>query len=404
MAGPKPQPGKPSGPPPAAAPGATPEKAKKPAAGPPGFKTYLPLLIAMTLGLLSLAGVVIWTVIALERNSKVALPDQLHADVNKEQVVETALTEVQEATIYTGGGAAAPAPVLVPNNPDDGVMQGMAGGSDDARAVPEQPEDVRLEVAPSPDVTEDTSTGPLPKIAEDGRKPWLVYSRPFTAGDRPRVAIVITGLGMSTVNTAAAIDNLPHEVTLSFDAQSPVLGSWVFRARQVGHETLLGVPMEPFDYPRSDPGPGTLLTNLAPTENLTRLLDIMRRTSGYIGITTVSGAQFTTAPEAIEPVLREINRRGLVFFDAKAAPLSVAGEIARNLGMPHAEAALRIDQVMTPEAIESALVQLARQAQQAGSAVGVAAANPLTFERINRWAARLERQGVVLAPLSATAQ
>ena len=33
----------------------------------------------------------------------------------------------------------------------------------------------------------------------------------------------------------------------------------VARAREAGHEVLLEVPMEPFDYPDNDPGPQTLL-------------------------------------------------------------------------------------------------------------------------------------------------
>jgi polysaccharide deacetylase 2 family uncharacterized protein YibQ len=30
------------------------------------------------------------------------------------------------------------------------------------------------------------------------------------------------------------------------------------RAREDGHEVMLQVPMEPFDYPDNDPGPHTL--------------------------------------------------------------------------------------------------------------------------------------------------
>ena len=41
--------------------------------------------------------------------------------------------------------------------------------------------------------------------------------------------------------------------------------------RRAGHEVLIGLPMEPADYPRRDPGPQTLLTSLDAAENLKRL-------------------------------------------------------------------------------------------------------------------------------------
>lgn len=41
------------------------------------------------------------------------------------------------------------------------------------------------------------------------------------------------------------------------------------RAREAGHEILLQLPMEPFDYPDSDPGPQTLLASAAPARTST---------------------------------------------------------------------------------------------------------------------------------------
>ena len=155
---------------------------------------------------------------------------------------------------------------------------------------------IKLVEAPDRRVTEDTAAGPLPRISEDGLLPWQVYARPFNAADkRPRIAIVITGLGMSRAITDQAITQLPPTVTLAFDSQGPVVAAWGGRARQDGHGILLQVPMEPFDYPRSDPGPATLLTSLPNGDNMDRLLTAMRRMVGYVGITT-------TAARALQPI------------------------------------------------------------------------------------------------------
>ena len=58
--------------------------------------------------------------------------------------------------------------------------------------------------------------GPLPIIAQDGRTPAQAYARPFDANGRPKVALVIGGLGLNARATRQAIETLRPEITLSF--------------------------------------------------------------------------------------------------------------------------------------------------------------------------------------------
>ena len=151
------------------------------------------------------------------------------------------------------------------------------------------------------------------------------------------------------VASDAAIARLPANVTLAFDSQSPVVGAWCARARQAGHETLLMLPMEPFDYPRSDPGPNTLLSNLPTADNIQRLLNARSQANGYVGVTTLSGTRFTTEPDKITPVLDVLHRRGLMVFDARIAPHSAIADIARDHQVPvGGRYAAAFDQNLTP--------------------------------------------------------
>lgn len=264
---------------------------------------------------------------------------------------------------------------------------------------------VKLIMAPDPKITEDTAEGSLPRIGGDGQKPWQVYARPFnTADKRPRIAIVVTDLGLSRISTDAAIARLPANVTMAFDAQSPTVGAWSARARQDGHETLLMVPMEPFDYPRSDPGPNTLLTTLPNTENLERLLWALRQGSGYIGITTLSGSRFTTSPEKVETVLDTLRKRGLMVFDARVAPHSAVADMAKERQVPVAINTAQIDKNLTPEAIDATLYQLEQTARLTGRAIGVTASYPVVIDRLQVWLKNLPQHGIALAPVSAMVQ
>lgn len=263
----------------------------------------------------------------------------------------------------------------------------------------------RMARAPDDSLTEETGEGPLPKIGVDGRKPWQVYARPFNNADRrPRIAIVITDVGLLSGVSDAALRRLPGSVTLAFDAQSPAVGAWLERARQDGHETLLSVPMEPFDYPHSDPGPNTLLTNVPDGDNLRRLSLALRRGTGYVGITTLSGSRFTTTPDKLTPVLEALRDRGLMVFDVRVAPHSVLKDLAKQIKVPVAASTQRIDRNPAPEAIDSALDQLEQTARLNGRAVGVASSLPVTLDRLEPWIKGLPSRGIALAPLSAVVE
>jgi len=111
-----------------------------------------------------------------------------------------------------------------------------------------------------PALIEDSATGPLPRVAKDGRTPLAAYARAFEANDkRPRIALVIRGLGVGSSNTSLALTQLSPEIDFAFVPFAADLQGDVDKARGAGHEVLLEVPMEPFDFPDSDPGPHALL-------------------------------------------------------------------------------------------------------------------------------------------------
>ena len=58
--------------------------------------------------------------------------------------------------------------------------------------------------------------GPLPKIAPDGRRPFLAYARPFDLEDkRPKIAVLLVGLGLQRKLMNAALA-LPAPMGLQF--------------------------------------------------------------------------------------------------------------------------------------------------------------------------------------------
>ena len=259
-----------------------------------------------------------------------------------------------------------------------------------------------LSAAPDPALVRDTPSGKLPAVGHDGRKPWRVYARPFDRDDkRPRVAVVVSGLGLDRAATEAAIGALPGAVTLSFSVYAPALDDWIGRARAAGHEVLLDIPMEPADYPRTDPGPRVLLTSLSETENRARLHWALGRAAGYVGAVGDMGSRFTGSRRHLLPVLTELASRGLLFLDTREAPRSLAPELATRIGMPWAASTVALDGFASRAELDVQLTRLERFAKEDGRSIGRAAATPLSVGRIASWAWRLDARGVALAPVSA---
>jgi uncharacterized protein len=257
-------------------------------------------------------------------------------------------------------------------------------------------------------LVETSRHGPLPKVAADGTRASDVYARPVKgiAGkpNAPRIAIVVGGLGIGGTATSDALGKLPGPVTLAFAPYGSNLAEISARARGEGHEVLLQVPMEPFDYPDNDPGPQTLLTSLEASQNIDRLHWLMSRFQGYVGIANFMGARFTSSEPALAPVLREASKRGLLYLDDGSSQRSLVSQIAGANNLTFGKADAIIDAVPTAADIDRALGRLETLARERGAAVGMASALPVSIDRIANWAKAAEARGVLLVPISALAR
>jgi len=220
----------------------------------------------------------------------------------------------------------------------------------------------------------------------------------------PRIAIVVGGLGIGATTTRDALGKLPGAVTLALAPYGNDLVGLAARARGDGHEVLLQVPMEPFDYPDNDPGPHTLLTSLDSGQNVDRLHWLMSRFHGYVGIVNSMGARFTAAEPALAPVLREAGKRGLIYLDDGSSPRSLAPQIAGANNLAFAKVDLIVDALPTAADVERALGRLETMARERGVAIGIAGALPVSIERIAKWAKAAEGRGLLLVPISAVAR
>ena len=261
-----------------------------------------------------------------------------------------------------------------------------------------------LSERPDSRVSESGPHGRLPTVSDNGLRPLDIYARPVgqTFASVPKIAIIVGGLGLSQTSTQAAIDRLPPDITLAFAPYGSSIDRWMQQARRAGHELLLQMPMEPFDYPDNDPGPHTLLVSNTPAELRDRLAWLLSRLTNYVGVMNYMGARFTASESSLQQLLGEVTRRGLMYVDDGSSSRSIATATASGLRTPFSRADLVIDDVPRPKDITARLLQLEGTARARGIAVGVASALPVTIEELARWSRDLEERGLQLIPISAS--
>jgi len=267
---------------------------------------------------------------------------------------------------------------------------------------------ITLPEVPLQELVEESQYGPLPKIASDGRRPIDMYARPSryasaaaVAGAPPRVAILVTGLGLPGGPTSEVIEGLPAPISIAYGAYGRNLQDGVTKARADGHEVLLQIPLEPNNYPTEDPGPHTLLTTLPPEENMKRLQWLMSRYTGYVGVTNHMGAKFESAPDSFVPVFEELKRRGLLYVDDGSTQESPTSKAADTIGLEYSLVSVQIDGNQSAAEIDKQLAKLEDMAKQQGSAIAVVRLKPAAVKQIAAWASKLEGKGLVLVPVSA---
>ena len=228
------------------------------------------------------------------------------------------------------------------------------------------------------------------------------FARAFDQSDkRPRVAVIVTGLGLAREASFRAIEELPPDVTLAFSPYAENTAPLVARARDKGHEILLAVPMEPADPRRRDAGPQALSVSHSEGATRQRLQALLGRIQGNVGIVGDLGDRFARDPVAMRPVFEELATRGMLYVENR---LETPEAPAPRNGVPKASVAIWLDRDLAAESIDREIAAAEAEVKRTGSAVVLARPYAVTLTRLAAWLKSLERKGIAVAPVSAVAK
>ncbi len=216
---------------------------------------------------------------------------------------------------------------------------------------------------------------------------------------KPKIAIIMSGLGLSRTSTTEAM-SLPSVITFSFSPYSNNLAEWVSQAKQSGHEILLDFPLEPNDYPITDPGPYALLNSLSKEENLLRFRSLLALVEGYSGLLTAKDEKFTASAVNLAPIISEIKDRDLKLIFSERNPSSPVFALSENINFPFWSSEMIIDRKISREDIENNLAELEKIAFLKGSVICTARPYPITARILKQWMESLPGKGIEVVPIS----
>lgn len=214
---------------------------------------------------------------------------------------------------------------------------------------------------------------PIPK--PDRSEPGL----PPAPDKRPRIAIIIDDLGYDR-KLADKFLSIDGPLTYAILPYSPFRNEIADSARRQGSEVMLHLPMEPDQYPETDPGTGALLSSMTPDERIAMLEENLDSVPYISGVNNHMGSKMTANSEHMNQVLSTMKKRGLYFIDSLTTHNSKARSSARLFQVPFAQRDIFLDDDPRPEIIRSQVEQLVRIAELNGHAVGIAHPYEATYE------------------------
>ena len=204
-------------------------------------------------------------------------------------------------------------------------------------------------------------------------------------GKNPRMVVVIDDIGDHPV-MAQHLTELPFPVTLAILPNRPRTRSVEAMAVARGVELLLHQPMQPGTYPRVNPGPGALFTDMEPERVKEILADNLSQVPHLKGINNHMGSAFTSDPAGMDAVMAVLKQKGLFFLDSVTSAVSAAPEAARKHGVPFYRRAVFLDNVRNVRTILGQLKTAERNALKNGRAIAIGHPYGETLEALKIWA------------------
>lgn len=216
---------------------------------------------------------------------------------------------------------------------------------------------------------------------------------------RNTLAVIIDDLGYN-VSVSQAMLALPADLTLAILPGGSYSQELAKKAHAAGREVLLHQPMEPWGYPRINPGPGAVFLDMDVATIQRVLQDNIELFPEAVGVNNHMGSRFTGNPQVMDAVMTVLGDKQLFFVDSRTSVATVGESRAVANQVPSAARDVFIDNVPDVDTILQQLAELERQARQFGGVIGIGHPYRATWIALKRWLPTLQKRGIRLLRVS----
>ncbi len=230
-------------------------------------------------------------------------------------------------------------------------------------------------------------------------QPALADSRQDT--NRPTISIIIDDIGYKLAEGSRAIE-LPGAIAYAFLPHTPHAITLAKLAHSHNKEIMLHAPMQASNAETNHMlGPGALTMEMSEQQFIKTLQEDLNAIPHVIGINNHMGSLLTRHPGHMLWLMRELNRRGDLFFvDSLTSNHSVAQMVANEFSVPALQRDIFLDHEATEEFTNQQFDKLIRLAQKRGSALAIGHPYESTLNVLEQRLLELEALEINLIPVS----
>ena len=214
-----------------------------------------------------------------------------------------------------------------------------------------------------------------------------------TAGQQPRLAIVIDDLGYDRAQ-ADALFRLAYPLTISVLPHEPNSGEIAEEAHRRGYQVMLHLPMA------SNAGDKEEAVDLHPGMNSSAVektfADMLETVPYAAGVNNHEGSLGTADQKLMDELMPLLHQRNLFFIDSRTTAATVAETAAHAAGVAASSRNVFLDDDQTASETRKQFELALRDARKKGSALAIGHPHPETLDVLNEMLPEAARQGVRL--------
>ncbi len=254
---------------------------------------------------------------------------------------------------------------------------------------------------PVPDKS--TMDKPIKYEVFEGVDQTIVEKPPPKIKDKiPRIVIIIDDIGYDK-KMAMEFMELNSNLTFSVLPFSPFGRNISEDLHSKGAEIMLHLPMEPVDHPNVDPGPGAILSAMAPDDLLDQVKKNIKDVPYVVGVNNHMGSELTTHSDQMNQIFTILKKENLFFIDSRTSLKSQGQASARLLKLKFAHRDVFLDNHQDAEYIAGQFAKLVSLARKQGSAVGIGHPYRATFLVLSKELPKLKNKVEIVRASELTA-